>query len=91
MPIEDVKPGNMVLVRPGEILPVDGIVVEGCSALDESMLTGESIPVEKNVGDEVIGATINKTGSFRYRAHQGRGRYGTGGAVHDYEFGVCDY
>ncbi|MBA1341007.1 MAG: putative copper-exporting P-type ATPase A [ANME-2 cluster archaeon] len=68
VPIEDVKPGDMVLVRPGEKLPVDGIVVEGRSALDESMLTGESIPVEKNVGDEVIGATINKTGSFTYRA-----------------------
>jgi Cu+-exporting ATPase len=68
VPIEDVKPGDIVVVRPGEKLPVDGIVIEGRSALDESMLTGESIPVEKNVGDEVIGATINKTGSFRYRA-----------------------
>lgn len=68
VPIEDVKPGDIVVVRPGEKLPVDGVVVEGHSALDESMLTGESIPVEKNVGDEVIGATINKMGSFRYRA-----------------------
>ena len=68
VPIEDVKPGDIVVVRPGEKLPVDGIVVEGRSALDESMLTGESIPVEKNVGDEVIGATINKMGSFKYRA-----------------------
>ena len=68
VPIEDVKPGDIVVVRPGEKLPVDGIVVEGRSALDESMLTGESIPIEKNEGSEVIGATINKMGSFRYRA-----------------------
>ncbi len=68
VPIGDVKPGDIVVVRPGEKLPVDGTVIEGRSALDESMLTGESIPVEKNVGDEVIGATINKTGSFKYRA-----------------------
>ncbi len=68
VPIRDVKPSDIVVVRPGEKLPVDGIVVEGRLALDESMLTGESIPVEKNVGDEVIGATINKTGSFKYRA-----------------------
>ncbi|MDW7776709.1 MAG: heavy metal translocating P-type ATPase [Methanosarcinales archaeon] len=68
VPIENVKPGDIVVVRPGEKLPVDGIVVDGRSAIDESMLTGESIPVEKNEGSEVIGATINRTGSFRYRA-----------------------
>lgn len=68
IPIGDVKPGDTVVVRPGEKLPVDGIVVEGHSAIDESMLTGESIPVEKNAGSEVIGATINKTGMLRYRA-----------------------
>ncbi|MCL7412170.1 MAG: heavy metal translocating P-type ATPase [ANME-2 cluster archaeon] len=68
VPIENVRTGDIVVVRPGEKLPVDGIVVEGRSAIDESMLTGESIPVEKNEGSEVIGATINKTGSFRYRA-----------------------
>ena len=68
VPIEDVKPGDIVVVRPGEKLPVDGVVVEGHSAVDESMLTGESIPVEKSEGDEVIGATINRTGSFKYRA-----------------------
>ncbi|MBE0523174.1 MAG: heavy metal translocating P-type ATPase [Methanosarcinales archaeon] len=68
IPIEDVKPGDIVVVRPGEKLPVDGIVTEGRSAIDESMLTGESIPVEKNAGSEVIGATINKTGTFKYRA-----------------------
>lgn len=68
IPIEDVNPGDIVVVRPGEKLPVDGNVVEGHSSIDESMLTGESIPVEKNTGDEVIGATINKTGMFKYRA-----------------------
>jgi len=60
--------GNVVIVRPGEKVPVDGIVKEGYSSIDESMVTGESIPVEKGVGDEVIGATINKTGSFRFEA-----------------------
>ena len=58
----------MVLVRPGEKIPVDGVVIEGTSSVDESMITGESIPVEKRTGDEVIGATLNKTGSFRFRA-----------------------
>jgi Cu+-exporting ATPase len=65
---EEVVPGDIVLVRPGEKIPVDGIVAEGASAVDESMLTGESIPVEKKSGDEVFGATINKTGAFRFRA-----------------------
>ena len=60
--------GDIVVVRPGEKIPVDGIVVEGSSAVDESMLTGESIPVEKSPGDTVIGATLNKTGSFNFRA-----------------------
>lgn len=60
--------GDLVLVKPGERVPVDGILREGRSSLDESMITGESIPVEKNVGDAVIGATINKTGSFRFEA-----------------------
>jgi P-type Cu+ transporter len=68
VPIESVRIGDVVLVRPGEKVPVDGLVLEGRSALDESMITGESIPVEKGPGDEVIGATINKTGSFRFRA-----------------------
>jgi len=68
IPIEEVQVGDLVLVRPGERVPVDGIIREGYSSLDESMVTGESIPVEKNVGDEVIGATINKTGSFRFEA-----------------------
>lgn len=68
LPIEEVKVGDLVIVRPGESIPVDGVVVEGSSSVDESMLTGESIPVAKNSGDEVIGATINKAGSFTFRA-----------------------
>jgi len=68
IPIEEVKTGDIVIVKPGEKIPVDGIIIEGYSAIDESMITGESIPVEKKVGDEIIGATINKTGSFQYRA-----------------------
>ncbi|MDI6857978.1 MAG: heavy metal translocating P-type ATPase [Dehalococcoidia bacterium] len=70
VPVEDVIVGDIVVVRPGEKIPVDGVVLEGRSAVDESMITGESIPVEKNAGDEVIGATINKTGSFRFRAER---------------------
>jgi Cu+-exporting ATPase len=66
IPVEEVLAGDLVLVRPGEKIPVDGIIKEGKSAVDESMITGESIPVEKGIGDEVIGATINKTGSFRF-------------------------
>jgi Cu+-exporting ATPase len=65
---EEVVPGDIVLVRPGEKIPVDGVVTEGSSAVDESMLTGESIPVEKKRGDEVFGATINKTGAFQFKA-----------------------
>ncbi len=68
IPVEDVAEGDEVIVRPGEKIPVDGVVLEGHSAVDESMLTGESIPVEKSPGDEVIGATINKTGAFVFRA-----------------------
>lgn len=66
--VDDIKTGDIILVRPGERLPVDGIIRKGYSALDESMITGESLPVEKKEGDEVIGATINKTGSFEYEA-----------------------
>ncbi|MEW6623033.1 MAG: heavy metal translocating P-type ATPase [Bacillota bacterium] len=68
IPIEEVVPGDIVVVRPGEKIPVDGEIISGRSAIDESMLTGESIPVEKTVGDEVIGATINKTGAFKFKA-----------------------
>ena len=65
---EEVVPGDIVMVRPGEKIPVDGILVEGSSAIDESMLTGESLPVEKKTGDEIFGATINKTGAFSFKA-----------------------
>ncbi|MEJ2204617.1 MAG: heavy metal translocating P-type ATPase [Gemmatimonadota bacterium] len=68
VPIDDVQVDDIVLVRPGERLPVDGVVVEGRSAVDESMLTGESMPVGKAPGDEVVGATINKEGALRFRA-----------------------
>lgn len=68
IPIATVQVGDLVRVRPGEKVPVDGVVSEGRSALDESMLTGESLPVEKVPGDEVIGATLNKTGSFVFKA-----------------------
>lgn len=68
IPIDQVVVSDILLVRPGEKIPVDGIVVEGSSAVDESMVTGESLPVEKIKGDQVIGATINKSGSFRFKA-----------------------
>jgi P-type Cu+ transporter len=68
IPIEEVQIGDRILVRPGEKIPVDGEIVAGKSTIDESMVTGESIPIDKQVGDEVIGATINKTGSFEFRA-----------------------
>jgi len=68
MPVEEVLVGDTIIVRPGEKVPVDGEITEGTSAVDESMVTGESIPIEKSTGDEVIGATINKTGSFKFRA-----------------------
>ncbi len=67
MPVGQVQMGDLVVVRPGERIPLDGIVREGYSAVDESMISGESIPVEKQPGNEVIGATINKTGSFRFQ------------------------
>ena len=68
IPVEDVELDDVVVVRPGEKVPVDGVIVEGRSALDESMITGESLPVDKAVGDEVVGATMNTTGSFKFRA-----------------------
>ncbi|MEM2990435.1 MAG: copper-translocating P-type ATPase, partial [Halobacteria archaeon] len=68
IPVEEVKVGDIIIVRPGEKLPVDGIVIEGSSAVDESMITGESIPVEKSPGSEVIGATLNKTGLIKFKA-----------------------
>ncbi len=73
VPIAEVRKGDIVIVRPGEKIPVDGVIVGGRSSVDESMVTGESIPVEKNEGDTVIGATINGSGSFQFRAvHVGK-------------------
>ena len=68
IPIQSVIVGDVIIVRPGEKIPVDGEIIEGSSTVDESMVTGEAIPVTKTVGEEVIGATINKTGSFKFRA-----------------------
>ncbi|HEY3247764.1 MAG TPA: heavy metal translocating P-type ATPase [bacterium] len=68
VPVDEVVSGDLVVVRPGEKVPVDGVVVEGRSALDESLVTGESLPVEKGPGDEVIGATLNRTGAFSFKA-----------------------
>jgi Cu+-exporting ATPase len=68
LPVEEVVVADTVIIRPGDRIPVDGRVTEGASAVDESMITGESIPVEKNTGDEVIGGTLNKTGSFKFHA-----------------------
>ena len=70
IPLEAVKVGDVVVVRPGERVPVDGVILEGRSSLDESMLTGESLPVQKGAGDEVIGATLNQTGLFRFEARR---------------------
>jgi Cu+-exporting ATPase len=68
IPIDDIKVGDIFIVRPGEKIPIDGVITEGSTSIDESMITGESIPVEKKVGDEVIGSTINKTGFFKAKA-----------------------
>ncbi len=68
LPVSQVRRGDVIIVRPGERLPVDGDLSEGTSFVDESMLTGEPIPVEKRPGDRVIGGTVNSTGSFNYVA-----------------------
>ena len=68
IPVEQVLIGDTVIVKPGEKIPMDGVILEGHSSVDESMVTGESIPVEKTAGEEVIGATINKTGTFKFKA-----------------------
>ena len=70
VPLEQVKPGDILRVRPGEKIPVDGVVLEGASSVDESMVTGEPIPVEKTEGDSLIGATVNGTGSLKMRAEK---------------------
>ncbi len=70
IPIEQVQVGDTIVVRPGEKIPVDGVVTDGQSAVDEAMLTGESLPVDKKPGDKVYGATINKYGAFRFEAHK---------------------
>lgn len=70
IPIEEVQKGDILIIRPGEKIPVDGVVTDGESTIDESMITGESIPVEKTKGGRVIGATINKTGSFKMKAEK---------------------
>ncbi|MGB8959261.1 MAG: heavy metal translocating P-type ATPase [Candidatus Aminicenantales bacterium] len=66
--VEDVRAGDVLIVRPGEKIPVDGVIIEGRTSVDESMITGESLPVDKGPGEEVVGATLNKWGSFRFRA-----------------------
>jgi len=68
IPVEDVRVGDIVIVRPAEKIPVDGVVIDGYSAVDEKVITGESIPVEKQKGDQVVGATINKTGMLKFEA-----------------------
>ncbi len=68
IPISEVRVGDIILVRPGEKIPVDGIVIDGYSGVDEKAITGESMPIEKKIGDEVIGATINKTGALTFKA-----------------------
>jgi Cu+-exporting ATPase len=68
IPIADVSVGDVIIVRPGERIPVDGVILKGNSSIDESMVSGESIPVEKSIGDKVIGGTINRNGSFEFRA-----------------------
>lgn len=70
IPIEEVEVSDIIIVKPGSKIPVDGVVVEGHTSVDESMLTGESIPVEKNIGDKVTGASINKNGSIKFRAEK---------------------
>ena len=70
IPIEEVEVGDVIVVKPGSKIPVDGIVVEGHTSVDESMLTGESIPVEKSVGSHVVGASINKNGTIKFKAEK---------------------
>ena len=75
VPLEEVVPGDRLRVRPGEKVPVDGVVLEGRSAVDESMITGEPVPAEKAPGDKVTGATVNTTGQFHHARRAGRQRH----------------
>ena len=68
IPADQVQVGDIIAVRPGEKIPVDGVIIQGHSTVDESMLTGESVPIDKTVGDRVTGATVNKFGTFQFRA-----------------------
>ena len=68
IPVEEVRPGDIIHVKPGQSVPVDGVITQGQSAVDESALTGESLPVEKTAGDRVTGATVNKSGWFEMQA-----------------------
>jgi Cu+-exporting ATPase len=70
IPVDNVQVGDIILVKPGEKVPIDGTIIEGHSSIDESMITGESIPIEKKKGDKVVGATINKNGSFKFKAEK---------------------
>lgn len=70
IPVEEIVVGDIIVIRPGQSIPVDGTIIEGSSAVDQSALTGESIPVEKNVGDRVVSATINKVGFFKFKAEK---------------------
>ena len=80
VPLEQVQPGDRLRVRPGEKVPVDGVVIEGSGAVDESMITGEPMPVEKHPGDRVTGGTVNGTGSFVMRAERVGARHAAGAA-----------
>lgn len=78
IPVEEVRPGDIIHVKPGQSVPVDGVITQGQSAVDESALTGESLPVEKTAGDRVTGATVNKSGWFEMQALKVGGRHGLG-------------
>lgn len=78
IPVEEVVPGDIVVIRPGQSIPVDGVILEGRTSVDESALTGESIPVEKTVDDRVIAATVNKNGFIKFRATRGGRRHHPG-------------
>ena len=70
VPVDQIKKGDLLRVRPGEKIPIDGVIIEGRSNIDESMITGEPMPINKGVGENVIGATVNQTGTFVMRAEK---------------------